>query len=89
MYLLTKRTVFDEIGRVRHNIHGWTQEVNEARVWFRSGRQTDVVELPDYEGVFAEGQPWLALHYSQVSESRFESWREMQARHEKQLRSVR
>jgi hypothetical protein len=87
--VLTKRTVFDEINRVQHNLHGWTQEVNEARVWFRSGRQTDVVELPGGDKGPEDGQPWLAIHYAQVSENRFESWREMQAKHEKQLRSAR
>jgi hypothetical protein len=88
MYILTKRTVFDEIGRVQHNIHGWVHSVNEARVWFRSGRQTDVVEIPD-SGTDGPGAPWLPIHYAQISENRFESWREMQAKHEKQLRSVR
>ena len=87
MYILTKRTTFDDIGRVQHNIHGITGSVETARAWFRAGRQTDIVELPDYDGdeTTSAPQPWAAIHNAMISENRFSSWREQAAKNEHDL----
>lgn len=96
MFILSKRTVSDENGRIHHSIHGATRSVETARAWYRSTRTTDIIELPE-ENTIGEWdhmisgsaekhpQPWAAIHHALISENRFISWREMQAKHDVEI----
>lgn len=85
MYILTKRA--SDGVQSWHNIHGHTDEVTEARIWYRATRTTDVVEVPDTHPSCstATENDWEPHMNCSVSATRMESWREQQTRHEKEI----
>ena len=84
MFILTKRSKFNEDGWVSHVIYGWTDHVGEARGWFRSTRTTDVIEIPIVRPISSSG-PDGNGYDSFISDTRLGSWREQQYANEKLL----
>lgn len=84
MYILSKRSLPSDNGKVMHHFRGYTIFIGEARAWFRSTRTTDVIEVPDNRPWTSEGREGNGSG-SYISEKHIESWREQAFREELEL----